>query len=319
MARTVSVVVASHALARFASLLETLDSVDRQSLPADRLVVAVDHSPELAARLRNERPDLAVALNDGPHRGASATRNAGVDATTSEIVAFLDDDEIADADWLGRLVEPFDDPLVVGTGGAYVPRWARRKPVWFPDEFAWVVGGAHAGLPVVPTPVRNVWSGNMAVRADAFRSVGGFTETFGKVGGRSRPEDTDLCVRMARGGGVWIYLPDAKIQHAVPADRSTFRFFVARSYAEGRGKIDLQKAHGDSAVLADERDFLTRVVPRGLRRNSADALSACGRLGALLIGVAAAGTGAAVSKTAHLRAARAGRRERTQGTDHRLA
>src|SRR4051794_13279658 len=145
MARTVSVVVASHSLSRFASLLETLDSVDKQSLPAHRLVVAVDHSPELAYRLRNERPDVAVIVNDGAHRGASATRNAGVTATTSEIVAFLDDDEIADADWLGRLVEPFDDPHVVGTGGAYVPRWAQRKPLWFPDEFAWVVGGAHAG------------------------------------------------------------------------------------------------------------------------------------------------------------------------------
>jgi GT2 family glycosyltransferase len=285
-------------------LISTLESVDQQSLRPDSVVVAVDHSPELASSIRAARPDVQVVLNDGPHRGASATRNAGVSATDTEVVAFLDDDEVADPDWLRLLIEPFEDPGVIGTGGAYIPRWEGARPAWFPDEFAWVVGGAHAGLPEIPTPVRNVWSGNMAVRAAVFRSVGGFTETFGKVDRRSRPEDTDLCVRMAAAGGTWMYLPDAKIYHHVPRDRSTFRFFVMRAYAEGRGKIDLQSAHGDSPVLAEEWAFVTKIVPRGMWRNSVDALAACARVAALTIGLAAAGVGAAVSRTANARAAR---------------
>ena len=47
--------------------------------------------------------------------------------------------------------------------------------------------------------MRNVWASNMAVRRAAFDAAGGFREDFGKVGAVSRPEDTDLCLRVTGG------------------------------------------------------------------------------------------------------------------------
>ena len=37
----------------------------------------------------------------------------------------------------------------------------------------------------------------MLVKRSAFELVDGFREDFGKIGNRSLPEDTDLCLRIA--------------------------------------------------------------------------------------------------------------------------
>jgi hypothetical protein len=269
--------------------------------------VAVDHNADLADRVEAEVPGVTVVRNDGTHRGASATRNAGARAALTTLTAFLDDDEFAAVDWLERLVAPFTNPGVVGTGGAYLPNWLGGKPRWFPDEFGWAIGGAYTGLPLTTSPIRNVWSGNMAVRTSLFHAVGGFRDDFGKLGARSRPEDTELCIRMARSvtpQGAWMYVPDAVVHHEVPPERTSFRFFVGRCYAEGRGKVEMsrhlrgidighlpQEAER-SFPLEAERSFLTRTVPRGAFRHAGMGGDGLQRAAAMLVGVGAAGVGA---------------------------
>lgn len=289
-----SVVIACHTEERWDQILATVGSAARHGPRA--VVVAVDHNPRLAARLRElERPDLVVTENTGPHRGASATRNAGVAAITTAIVAFLDDDETADDGWLAALVAPFAAEEVVGTGGRCLPAWRAGRPAWFPDEFGWVVGASFAGMPAGTSRVRNVWAGNMAVRTDAFRRVGGFRTDFGKVGGSSRPEDTDLCIRVASAvpDGHWLYVPDAVIRHDVPPERGTFRFFLGRAYAEGRGKVEMQRDLHQKGALGDESVYLRRTLPQGIGRHVREHRAA--PAAAIVAGMAAAAAGAAAA------------------------
>ena len=117
---TVSVVIPCFSEARWNSILDAVTSVQKQAhQPAD-VVVAVDHNPALARRLRATLPDVTVVDNDGGIRGASATR---MPAPTPRrpLIAFLDDDEVAEPEWLSRLVAPLTDPAVIGTGGRYRP------------------------------------------------------------------------------------------------------------------------------------------------------------------------------------------------------
>ena len=156
-------------------------------------------------------------------------------------------------------------------------------------------------MPTSPALVRNVWSGNMVVRTDVFQQVGGFRLGFGKVGSQARPEDTDLCIRMAGAvpGGRWMYLPDALIDHHVPMARGTFRYFLTRSYSEGRGKVELARLFGKQKVLGEERRYLTHVLPSGVGQGLATAargdVSGLLRAGAITSGAAAAAIGAAGS------------------------
>jgi GT2 family glycosyltransferase len=230
------------------------------------VVVAVDNNPGLADLLATEFDWITVVHNDG-QRGASATRNRGVHAVTTGLTAFLDDDETAYPDWLRELTEPFVDPRVIGTGGRYVPSWRAAKPDWFPDEFAWVVGGSYLGLPTEVARVRNVWSGNMAVRTEAFRKVGGFRTDFGKRGAIPQPEDTDLCIRMSfASGGHWMYVPDAVILHDVPTDRASLGFFLRRCYAEGAGKAAMERHLAHPVATQDEHDYARTMLKASMQR-----------------------------------------------------
>ena len=287
----VSVVMACYAEERLPSINAALESLRQQSRQPKQLIVAVDNNKSLAERLRADHDGITVVLNNG-NRGASSTRNRGFEVVTTPYTAFLDDDETADPDWLLHLRQAFTTSDVVGTGGKYETVWLAKKPVWFPDEFAWVVGGSYAGLPTQTTSVRNVWSGNMAVRTDVFRQVGGFRTGFGKRGSIPQPEDTDLCIRMAEAtGGHWMYVPEAIIHHEVPAHRASLRFFLTRCFAEGYGKALMAHQLGSNAATLMERSYTRRVARAAAHRLRFLRWSALVQGIAMVLGLLSAGAG----------------------------
>jgi GT2 family glycosyltransferase len=306
----VSIVIPTHSEQRWESLVRTVNAAKAQDYRPAEVVVVVDHNRKLYQRARRDLAGVTV-LENVYASGVSGNRNTGAFHTRSALIAFLDDDVTACPEWLAKLVAPFDDPTVVGTGGGIDPDWENSRPRWMPDEFLWAVGGSYTGMPTVTAPIRNVWSASMMVRREVFMAVGGFRTGFGKVGSQNRPEDTELCLRMSRaGGGRWMYVPSAVIRHEVPASRSTFSFFLKRCYAEGRGKVQMAGLNNGPDDLVTERDYLRRTIPRAVARNLADAARGRGvshalRAGTVIVGVAAAGYGGAVETLAALRSARA--------------
>lgn len=297
----VTVVIACHSRDRLDKLLLAIDSVRAQEPPPTALVITVDHEHELYTELVERFPDLVVVENEyGP--GASGNRNTGAAHAATPLVAFLDDDARARPGWLTHLVEPFADPDVVCTGGFVAPDWTTGEPSWFPEEFAWAVGASHRGLPTTRSAVRNVWSENMAVRRDAFAGIDGFRLEFGKVGAVSRPEDTDLCIRLGKTSPAAkiIFTPDAVVDHHVGPERARFRYFLRRSYLEGRGKVELARINEGGEHLGDERAYLTKTVPQGIVRYVGQAVrrrdrGQLRRAAALACGVLMAAVGGAVS------------------------
>lgn len=289
----ISVVMACYTEERLPSIDAAVCSLQRQTLKPRAIIIAVDNNEPLANLLRQRFDQVTVVVNRS-NRGASSTRNRGVEEVSTEFTAFLDDDETAHPDWLLELTRPFADPEVVGTGGKYKPAWPTAKPSWFPEEFAWVVGGSYEGLPVVTAPVRNVWSGNMAVRTKAFREVGGFRTNLGKLGSTPEPEDTDLCIRMAAAcGGRWMYVPTATIDHIVPRSRASLGFFISRCFAEGRGKAAMvRKLEAVSATAIDtERDYARTAVRVALMRLGSLRWAANLQGIVMLLGLASAASG----------------------------
>ncbi len=302
----VTVVIPCHTERRWAGLCRAVSSVLTQAPPPKTVIVPVDGNPALYERLRCWNDEIEVVLNTS-RPGASATRNAGAALAQTSIVAFLDDDASAHPHWLTNLTAPFETPEVVGTGGFVAPHWRVPTPRWFPPEFAWVVGASFRGLPTTRSVIRNAWSENMAVRRAVFEKVGGFRVDFGKVGDVSRPEDTDLCIRMStETGGRWIFVPEAVVDHDVEAERARFSFFLRRCYLEGRGKIELARLNGGRADLVEERLYMRRTLPHGivehaLRGLRARNLGEVARAGAIVAGITSAGCGATVAAARGLR------------------
>lgn len=261
-----SVVICCYTALRWERLSAAVASVRRQTVSPAEILVVVDHCPALHQRAREELPGARVLANEGP-AGLSGARNTGVAASRGEVVAFLDDDAVAARDWLQRLLAEYADPTVLGAGGDVEADWADGRPAWFPREFDWVVGCSHLGLPDTAAVVRNFVGANMSFRRSSLTALGGFRADLGRVG--TRPvgcEETELCIRLSarHPEGVLRYQPAAAVRHHVPAERRTWSYFRSRCYAEGLSKARVAGIAGTRPALAAERQYVRRVLPRGM-------------------------------------------------------
>ena len=299
----VAVVICAYAEERLPRLRQAVASVAAQTVPASAVVVAIDHNPRLLKLARASLQGVTVLANPGP-RGAGEARNAGAAAVPgASILAFLDDDARAAPDWIERALPAFEQPRVMGVGGTIRADWEAPAPGWFPAEFNWAVGCTYPGLPEQPAPVRNLIAASMFVRAEVFAELGGFRRGFGKQGARSRPEETDLCLRAnARWPQrLWLHDPAVAVSHAVPPSRGRVGYFLSRCYHEGRGKADLTGFAGSSAALAAERRYTRHTLPAGFAAGVREAAGGGGaqalaRSAAIVAGLGAAGAGYACGR-----------------------
>jgi glucosyl-dolichyl phosphate glucuronosyltransferase len=292
--RSISVVICAHTAKRWHETCAAVESVRAQSLPSQEIIVVVDHNPALLASLAAALPGVTVVEN-AEARGLSGGKNTGVAIAGGDVVAFLDDDAVADPDWLKYFADSYADPAVMGVGGLTLPHWQAARPAWFPEEFAWVVGCTYRGMPTSRAPVRNLLGGNASFRREAFAIAGGFQNGIGRSAG-PRPlgcEETEFCIRVSQQAPEAVFVFDNRsvIWHEVPAERGRFSYFRSRCYAEGLSKALVTASVGAADGLSAERRYTTRVVPLGVAHAMADALRGdlpgLGRAGAIVTGVTA--------------------------------
>lgn len=143
--------------------------------------------------------------------GLSKAYNRGIAETTSEILAFTDDDCIAPTDWLTRVVDAFEnDPegdLLYGQvvaaypeddGVALTPYLMIDKAERFKKGEGFRVFGMGA---------------NYAARRRLFDSIGGFDEVLGGGGPLKSSQDYDLAYRTYASNGVILLQPEVVMRH----------------------------------------------------------------------------------------------------------
>lgn len=301
----VSVVICAYTEARWDSMMAGVASLQSQTIVPLEIIVVIDHNPRLLERARAHLPGLVVVENHEP-RGASGSKNSGVAAAKGELIAFLDDDAVAAPDWLEHLMAGFGDPHVIGVGGMTIPMWLNERPDWFPEEFYWVFGCTHRGMPETTAAVRNLIACNMCVRREAF-AAGGFRSGIGPMGGRPLGcEETEFGIRVRQRWPekIWLHNPEARVWHQVPASRASWRYLWRRCYGEGLSKALVSQFVGAKDGLASERAYTLRTLPRGVARGIADGLfhydlAGFARSGAIIVGLAAATLGYVVGTLSH--------------------
>ena len=257
---TAAVVICAHSEVRWDDLVAAVESVKQQTYRPAEIVLVIDHNPTLQRRSANELPGVTVVPNDN-EEGLPGARNAGAAAASSEIVAFIDDDAVADRNWLAALVAPYADPHVLGVGGQVVPIWQTRRPNWFPAEFDWVVGCSYHGMPAERTRVRNFSGASVSLRRRPLVESGGFDET-------------EICARLQRRylDGVYLYEPKALVRRHVPCSRSTWSYYRSRCYTEGLSKAAVRDLAGPEWTMSSEKSSLRSIIPRAIGRNLVKAL-----------------------------------------------
>ncbi|MDQ2717606.1 MAG: glycosyltransferase [Chloroflexota bacterium] len=298
VAPDVSVVICAYTEERWPDLLAAVESVQRQSIPALEIIVVIDHNAPLRARAHTHLARAIVIENSQP-RGLSGARNSGIAIARGAFIAFLDDDAVAEPDWLEHLATCCQAPHVMGAGGIVQPLWTSKRPAWFPQEFYWVIGCTYQSMPKNPQRVRNLYGGCTCMSRDVFQAVGGFKNGIGRVG--THPlggEETELCIRAAQHWPQRVFLcePRARIQHRIPPQRASWRYFRARCFAEGLSKAMIARVVGSKDALATERSYTLHTLSLGILRGVADALlcfelAGFLRAGAIVAGFAITATG----------------------------
>lgn len=169
-------------------LLRALDrAVDPTVGPAPHRVVVVDDRADSPVPIA--LPDglgLQVVVRTTGGRGPATARNAGARAGAADWIAFLDDDVEPTRSWTLSLMRDLAAvPPSVGavTGRVVVPEPRGRRPT---DAERGVIALQGAA-----------WiTADLAVRREAFESVGGYDERFR----RAYREDTDFALRLMDAG-----------------------------------------------------------------------------------------------------------------------
>ena len=291
---TVSVVICAYREDRWPQLKKSVASVEAQTSPPIEIIVCIDHNEELLRKSEEYfwegRPagaaPLIVLANKYNGRLGSA-RNTGAELARGEVVAFLDDDAAAAADWLERLIAPYDDEQVGAVGGKPLPVFEVRRPRWFPHEFDWVFGCVYRGLPLTRGPSRRLIGANMSARRSALQEVGGFHT--------DHQDDMDMVQRIAHAQYRVLYEPLAIVHHFVPAARTTWRYFWRKCYSANQGKVEVFANMREASSLRAELAFVTRALTTGvlaeIRHVIRGDLYGLARVGAMIAGIAVAGLG----------------------------
>jgi cellulose synthase/poly-beta-1,6-N-acetylglucosamine synthase-like glycosyltransferase len=291
---TVSVVICAHQEERWLQLKKSVASVEVQTAPPIEIIVCIDHNEKLLRKSEEYfgqgRPAGAIpliVLANKYNGRLAAARNTGAEFARGEVLAFLDDDAAAAADWLERLIAPYDDERVGAVGGAPLPVFEAGRPRWFPLEFDWVFGCAYRGLPLTRAPLAHLIGANMSVRRSALREVGGFHS--------DHEDDMDMCHRIAHAQHRVLYEPLAIVHHFVPTARTTWRYFWRKCYFVNRAKVEVFANMREASSLGAELTFVTRTltmgVPAEIRRVIRGDLYGLARVGAMIAGIALAGLG----------------------------
>ena len=166
-----------------------------------------------------------------PSVGLSRARNTGARTAKGELVAFIDDDAVAEPTWLRAHAAAFRDPTVAATTGRILPprsttpavrtwvasvedlgdepfRVGRASTHWFEQAN---FGGIGVGT-------------NMAFRSLLFRRGWGFHEALG-LGEHDRPlgEEHYAFFTLLKEGQTIAYVPDAVVYHEPLASMSELR------------------------------------------------------------------------------------------------
>jgi GT2 family glycosyltransferase len=211
---------------RYGRLGECLAALGAQTIarPAYEVLVVDNSTDTMAGDLFVARGGLPLGTRRvlAGRSGLSHARNLGVSVTDAPLVAFIDDDAVADAAWLTELIAAFDAaPNAAVAGGSVAPIWPAARPAWagpWTDGFFSIVERGPVARDLEP----GEWLAgtNIAFRRDALVAAGGFNEKLGRHPGVLLSNEELAVVARLRGEGHAVrYVPAARVCHHIAPDR----------------------------------------------------------------------------------------------------
>lgn len=238
-----------------ARLLESLPEQSPAGLHVELRVVDNDaEGSALPVVLRHRRKNtMIVHYAREPEQNIALARNRALAMGPADLLAFIDDDEVAQAGWLEALVQALDQTGSDAVVGPVIGRLPHDAPRW-----------AQHGWYDKRVPARNgplTWTGtrtsNTLVRGQWFYQEGmRFDPSFGRSGG----SDTALFAAMAARGGTFSAASDATVHEDVEFNRLSRPWLYRRHYRGGMVLHRIAAQHGETRPIRWTLARLTRLI-----------------------------------------------------------
>jgi glycosyltransferase involved in cell wall biosynthesis len=210
-------------------LAELLVSLASQTFPLDKFeVIVVDNDESASAKFVideaiGRHPALRILYDIEPTQGISFARNRTVRIASGELLAFIDDDEVASENWLVGLVQTLDEchaDVVLGPVITVYPigtrAWVRESRFFERQRHK---TGLHIDSDIGGT-------GNALIKSVAIKSRQ--PQPFSEALARSGGEDHDLMKWLEGQGAKLVWCDEAEVHETLPLSRQSPGFIFER-------------------------------------------------------------------------------------------
>lgn len=226
---SITVVICAYNAA--ATLDESLRHTCALDYPFLEILVVDDGSSDATASIASQYPRTRLLRIS--HAGLSAARNAGMQAATGQVIAYLDSDAYPTPEWPYYLALGLDGPAVGGVGGPNV------SPVNDPRGAQLVAHAPGGPVHVLVSDDRaeHIPGCNMAFWRDTLLECGGFDPIYISAG-----DDVDLCWRSQERGWEISFHPAALVWHH---RRDGLLPYLRQQLGYGRSEALVEARHPD--------------------------------------------------------------------------
>ncbi len=217
-------------------LAECLDSLYRQTRPADEIFVVDNGSRDGSQAFIRERYPNVILIELADNKGFSIANNIAIERATGDYLALLNNDLLITSEWIDQMVIALDGDTSLGSCASKMLLYHRRDTLDSAGiQLSKGAIGSNRGHNKRdsaafghPTKVFGACAGAAMYRATMLREIGAFDEDF-----YIYYEDLDLAVRAQLAGYDCLYVPQAVVYHHHSATGKTFSkkgYYLSRNY-----------------------------------------------------------------------------------------
>ena len=249
----ISVIICTYNRERY--IAQALERVSKTEF-ADYEILVVNNNSTDSSEVKIQafmeaNPAVPVRYFVETKQGLSNARNRGMAEARGDVFVFLDDDSLVQGDYLRTLDEYLTmNPQADAFGGRIEPLFDEcPRPKWLCRwSMGWVsaldMGEAVREFEGKAFPI----GANMGIRRAMAEKVGPFNPELGRKGGNmDAGEEKDMFRRIRAAGGTIWYFPGLRVQHVIPAKRTTLEY--VRRFADGVGISERRRTKADGTYL----------------------------------------------------------------------
>lgn len=218
---------------RLRTLLDCLGKQETENLFTFSIIIIDNDKSASAKKIYEEYKSiknqnlLGIIYDIEEKQNIALARNKAVLRANGDYIAFIDDDEVPDSNWLINLYKIINKYMVDGVLGPVCPLFESPPPKW-------VIRGGLFNRKRFVTGYKMNWTesrtGNVLLRKDIFdNNPIWFNKEFGSGG-----EDRDFFLRKINEGYIFIWCDEAVVYELIPKIRWNIFFLIRRALLRGR-------------------------------------------------------------------------------------